>query len=102
MKEANIYYQMVIKKLCPNLSKKEYEAKKQNVSNDFDEIIKIENPNVTKEEYVECLIDYCNKIKSKSSLGLNCVNANCAILGTSGGGTHYDGIKGVTNETSIN
>ena len=41
MKEAITYYQMVIKKLCPNLSKKEYEAKKQNASNDFDEIINL-------------------------------------------------------------
>ncbi len=93
MKEAITYYQMVVKKLCPNLSEKEYEAKKQNASNDFDEIIKIENPNVTKEEYIECLINYCNKTKSKSSLlGLNCANANCTILGTSGGGKHYDGL----------
>ena len=103
MKEAITYYQMVIKKLCPNLSKKEYEAKKQNASNDFDEIIKIESPNATKEEYVECFIEYCNKLKAETPpLNIKCVNANCTILGTSGGGKHYDGIKGAANETSIN
>ena len=44
-----------------------------------------------------------NKLKAETQpLNIKCVNANCTILGTSGGGKHYDGIKGATNEASIN